>query len=237
MTHGSRERGRTLCGSPCSWLTCSPHRGPGCEHTWSSLAASKHRTVVPGAAPENTIARHRKEPVGPRGGWFDVILAADVAVGVSPLARPAACPGFLARGGGWMARRPVRCGGGMRAGQAAARGGPQVAANRVIHWCSRCQPAGRWREVPAAVAGGPGGDADEVAADGGAAGRRLAVASSTAGRCLWPDRAEAECVVAVPYLGIGESGGLQTAREPVRVDEHHGVAEMSQAEQDARGAV
>ena len=33
---------------------------------------------------------------------------------------------------------------GSRAGQAAEVGGPQAGVNRVIHWCSRCQPPGRW---------------------------------------------------------------------------------------------
>jgi len=36
----------TPCDSPCSWLSCSPRRDPGCEHTWFSLAASTYRTVL-----------------------------------------------------------------------------------------------------------------------------------------------------------------------------------------------
>ena len=64
-----------------------------------------------------------------------------------------------------------------------------------------------------------------------------AAASSIARWRMWPDCLEAECAVAAPYLGIGKSGGLETARETVRVDKHHGVAEVSQTEQEARGAV
>ena len=54
---------------------------------------------------------------------------------------------------------------------------------------------------------------------------------------MWPDGPEAEGAVAAPYPGIGEPGGLQPARETVRVDKHHRVAEVSEAEQEARGAV
>ena len=42
-----------------------------------------------------------------------------------------------------MAVGPPGCGDRVRAGQAAAVGGPQVVMNRVIHSFSRCQPSGR----------------------------------------------------------------------------------------------
>ena len=64
-----------------------------------------------------------------------------------------------------------------------------------------------------------------------------AAAGSTAERRLRPDGLEAEGVVAVPYPGVGKSGGLEADRFAGRVDEHHGVAEVSQAEQEAGGAV
>ena len=62
-------------------------------------------------------------------------------------------------------------------------------------------------------------------------------ASSSARRRRWPDCPEAECAVAAPYPGIGKPGGLETAHEMVRVDKHHSVAEVSEVEQEARGAV
>jgi len=78
------------------------------------------------------------------GGSLDVILAANIAVSVLPLTRPAACPGFLVRGLGWMAVGLSGCGDRIWAGQAAAVGGPQAVVNRVIHSCSCASPrAGR----------------------------------------------------------------------------------------------
>jgi hypothetical protein len=36
----------TRSHSPCSWLSCSLRRGPGCEHTWFLPAAPTRRTVL-----------------------------------------------------------------------------------------------------------------------------------------------------------------------------------------------
>ena len=72
-----------------------------------------------------------------------LILAADMGAGFLPLTCPAACPGFALGGRDGGAGGRGESGGLVRTGQAAAGGGPQVAANRFIHWCSQCQPAGR----------------------------------------------------------------------------------------------
>src|SRR5215469_9369421 len=63
-------------------------------------------------------------------------------MGLSPLACCAACPGSWAWGRrfGWLGRRGC---GPVRAGQAAAEGGPHTASRRFSHSCSRCQPSGR----------------------------------------------------------------------------------------------
>ena len=57
------------------------------------------------------------------------------------------------------------------AGQAAAAGGPQTASKRFIHSVSRCQAWGQVHsDLAAAVTGDPGGDMNEVAAQGGTSG-------------------------------------------------------------------
>ena len=44
---------------------------------------------------------------------------------------------------------------------------------------------------------------------------------------MGPDGPEAERVMAALDPGVGKSGGLESARETVRVDKNHGVAEVS----------
>ena len=111
-----------------------------------------------------------------------MILALFPGVGFLPLACSAACPGFLARGPGSGGRGAAV---GMRdrvgAGQAAAAGGPQAASNKVQPFVFAVPAFGQVQgDVAAAVAGGAGGDGDQVAADGRGPGLR--------GRAGWPAR-------------------------------------------------
>ena len=74
------------------------------------------------------------------------VYGREMGVATLPLTGSAACPMSLVRRAGFV--WPSGRAGAVTwfgAGQAAAAGGPQAAANRVSHSCSRCQPSGRCR--------------------------------------------------------------------------------------------
>ena len=130
-----------------------------------------------------SIHRPDLSAVARAGGWFDVILAVNSGMGFLPLTCSAACPGFR-----FGVRVQVTAWGRRRYGDRSGlvrpqlAGGPQAASNKVIHCCSRCQPSGRCkRDVAAAVPGGAGGDVDQVAAEGRAAGSGVGEAGQGSG--------------------------------------------------------
>jgi hypothetical protein len=94
-------------------------------------------------------------------------------MGVLPLACPAACPGFLARGGSGGPDGRGRCG--PVRGWSGRRGGrPAVGVEEVQPFVLAVPAFGQVQgEVAAAVPGGAGGDGDQVAADGRGAGLEL----------------------------------------------------------------
>ena len=106
----------------------------------------------------------------------------DLGAGFLPLTVPAACPGFLARGPGfgW----PCGVAGSDRSGWSGSCGGRPAGAIEEAEPLVLAVPAVGQVEgnVAASVAGGAGGDRDQVAADGRGPGLREGQAGQGAGR-------------------------------------------------------